>query len=116
MADLDLQLLWDLAQLLTDAEVRATVAPEDVNPPGAWVTLEEFSTRTVRGDLRLTVVVYLIVPNTDHRRALEQLQALYNKARTVVTPDGPVRAQGLLLPSAPDEPLPALRVPLYINP
>jgi hypothetical protein len=114
MPELTFQPLIDVAQLLTTAGMRATVTPEDVDPPGAWVTLEEFSQRTVRGDLRVTAAVYLIVPNTDHQRAMEQLAELYNLARTVLTPDGPVRSQGVILPSDPGQPLPALRLPLYV--
>jgi hypothetical protein len=114
MADLSFQPLQDVADLLTAAGLPTSTNPEDVNLPGGWVTMEEFSTRNLAGDIRVTAVVYLIAENTDHRRAMEQLAAAYNLARTVLTPDGPVRAQGVILPSAPTEPMPALRIPLYV--
>lgn len=114
LPDLSFQPLQDVADLLTGAGLRAALDPQDVDPPGAWVTLEEFSQRTVRGDLRVTAAVYLIAPNVDYRRAMEQLAQLFNLARTVLTPDGPVRAQGVILPADPTQPLPALRLPLFV--
>lgn len=107
--------LQALAETITAAGVQASLDPEALNLPGAWVTLEQFTRWTVQGGMRLQAAVYLIVPNTDHRRALVQLADLFNTVTTVLSPDGPVVAQGVLLPSAPSEPMPALRVPIHLN-
>jgi hypothetical protein len=113
--DLSLSDLEQLVYLLTAAGVPATLEPEDVSLPGAWVTLESFETRTLKGTPRITAAVYLIAENKDHRRALEALRDLYNSTRTVLRPDGPVVSQGVILPGAPTEAMPALRVPVYLS-
>lgn len=104
----------DLRLLLQDVGVQASLDPADLNLPGVWLTVETIQAWTVRGTLRLTCALYLIAPNVDPVRALEELTDLYNTVRTVLTPDGPVALQGVILPSAPTEPMPALRVPVYL--
>lgn len=111
---LSFQPLEELARLLTAAGLPSSVDASDLNLPGGWVTLESFTSRGMGGDIRLTAVVYLIVPDTDPSRAMPQLAAAYNQLRAVMSPDGPVVAQGVILPSAPTEPMPALRVPVHL--
>jgi len=107
--------LAGLVDLLEAAEVRAAQDPAEVNTPGAWVTLESVVPATLRGDYRLEAVVYLIVPDQDHRRALAALADLYNQVvPAVLTPDGPVVAQAVVLPDT-STPLPALRVPVHLH-
>lgn len=104
----------ELGYLLAAADVTSSTSPEDLSLPGVWITVDSFAPRTVKGDLRITAALYLVVPNVDTTRAMEQLRDLYNQVRTVLTPDGPVVAQGVILPSAPTEPMPALRLPLFL--
>ena len=103
-----------LVDLLDGVGVKCTTDPSELNLPGVWVTVDEFQARTLRGDIRITVSLWLIVPNVDPMRALEQLAELWRTVRTVVTPDGPTRTTAVLLPSAPTEPMPAFRFPLYL--
>lgn len=112
---LDFAPLADLVEALKAAEVRASLDPAAVNLPGAWVTLEAVDPVNLRRDLRLAAVVYLIVGDTDYRRALDALAALFNAVvPAVLTPDGPVVPQGVLLPDT-STPLPALRVPVHLT-
>lgn len=105
--------LHDLCAVLEGAGVRASADPATVTPPGAWVTVENINQLTVDGQLQLECVVYLIVGDTDHRRAYDKLAELYNLAATVLVPDGPVVPQGVILADTPT-PLPALRVPVNL--
>lgn len=103
-----------LVQLLRGAGVRADTDPAKLNLPGAWVTVEDIRPLTLGGQLQLAAVVYLIVGDTDYSRAYTQLAALYNKVVPgQLTPDGPVIAQGVVMPGNPT-PLPALRVPVNL--
>lgn len=112
---LDFQPVVDLAASLEAAGVRASLDPSDVNLPGAWVTVETIQAGNLRGTLILGCVVYLIAPDQDYRRALEALAAAYNlTVPGVLTPDGPVVPQGVILPDT-STPLPALRVPVNLN-
>ncbi len=111
---LDFAPLQTLADAIVDAEVRATLDPAALNTPGAWVTLGEARTATLSGSTRLSAVVYLVVDDTDYRRALDGLADLYNTlVPDVLTPDGPVVPQGVLLPDS-TTPLPGLRVPVNL--
>lgn len=105
--------LLALVESLNAAGVRAALDPSDVNVPGAWVTVEGIQAETLDGSLRVEAVVYLIVGDQDYLRALEDLADLHNATLTVLSPDGKVVPQGVILPSTPT-PLPALRVPVYL--
>lgn len=116
MADqLTFDQVQDLCEQLTAAGVPAVTDPSDISLPGAWVTVEEIRVLNLAGNLRLSCAVYLVTGDRDHRRALEGLAALYNLACTVFRPDGPTRTQGLLLPEAPTQPMPALRLPVNLS-
>lgn len=117
MTTLDFTPLVDLAADLEAAEVRASLDPADVNLPGAWITVESIQAGNLAGTLILGCVVYLIAPDQDYRRAMEALAELYNKVvgpTAVLTPDGPVVPQGVILPDT-STPLPALRVPVNLS-
>ncbi len=114
---LDFTPLVELTEALEAAGVRSSLDPSDLNLPGAWVTVESIQAANLAGSLTLGTVVYLIAPDQDYRRAMEALADLYNRAvgpTAVVTPDGPVVPQGVILPDT-STPLPALRVPVNIT-
>ena len=113
MSNLSGAALQELVELLEGAGVSASVDPAELNVPAAWVTLEGIRQLNLAGELELDAVVYLIVGDQDHRRAFDALAELYNKATTVLDPDGVVVPQGVVLPDNPT-PLPALRVPVTI--
>lgn len=103
-----------LVASLNAAGVRANLDPANLNLPGAWVTVEQIAPLTLAGNLELAAVVYLINPDTDYARAYPALASLYNLVATVLTPDGPVVPQGVVMPGDPT-PLPALRVPVNLT-
>jgi hypothetical protein len=111
---LDFAPLTQLAQLLVAAGMSASVNPEDVNVPGAWVTCDNIRRLPVGGDIQLECVVYLVAAQGDYATSYDQLAELYNQATAAgVYPDGPVSTQGLVLPDNP-QPYPALRVPVNL--
>lgn len=115
MADnLDFGPVQQLVQLLVGAGVRATTNPEDLNLPGAWVTVDTVAPLVLGGPLELRCLVYLVTGDTDYAHALDTLAGLYNRMATVLTPDGDVATQGVVLPGNPT-PLPALRVPVNLT-
>lgn len=113
---LDFAPLVDLVETLNGLdEVRATLDPGELNTPGVWVTLEQVTVANLRHDSRVSAVLYLVAQDQDYQRAYLALQTIYNAiVPAVLTPDGPVTPQGLLLPQDPSNPLPALRVPVNL--
>lgn len=114
MADLTTAPLTGLLDLLEGAQVFATMDPAKVNTPGGWLALDEVRPLNLKGGLELRCSLFLISGDNDTLRAVESLTELFNKARAVLTPDGPVLTQGVVLPGSPT-PLPALRVPIYLH-
>lgn len=113
MDDLDLTQLDALLAALEGAGLFASMDPAEVNLPGGWLALDEVRPFNLAGNLQLRCSLYLISADKDARRAVGVLAGLFNTARTVLTPDGPVVTQGVVMPSDPT-PLPALRVPIYL--
>lgn len=113
MDDLTTAPLTGLITQLEDAEVFTSLDPAKVNPPGGWLAVDELRPHSVAGGLQLRCSLFLITEDRGALRSLEQLAQLLNKARTVLTPDGPVLTQGVVLPDS-STPLPALRVPIYL--
>lgn len=98
----------DLVAALVAAGVSASVNPEDITLPGAWVTVDAIAVLTFGGDVELECAVYLIAGDTDYLRAYTQLEELFTQAATVLYPDGPVIPQGVVMPGS-STPMPALR-------
>lgn len=104
-----------LVAALNTAEVRATVDPSDLNVPGAWVTVEGIQAANLAGSVTLLCAIYLVAPDQDYQRAMDALAEMYNKTVPgVLTPDGPVVPQGIILPDTTTA-LPALRVPVNLQ-
>lgn len=106
-----LQLLVDT---LTGVEVPASTDPAEVNTPGAWVALDRLEPLTLSGGFRVVCSVYLIAPDTNVMRATEQLAPMLRQLLTVITPDGAITTQGVVLPDS-STPLPAFRVPVNLK-
>jgi hypothetical protein len=97
-----------------DPPLGVSMDPAEVNPGrGGWLALDEIRTANLRGQLELRCSLFLISPDIDPKRALSLLAPMLNRLRTVLTPDGPVVPQGVVLPDSPT-PMPALRVPVYL--
>lgn len=103
----------ELVTLIKGAGLEASQDPSKLNMPGAWVTVDQIVPSTLAGGWEIQAVVFLIVGDQDYKRASTRLAEAFNKLHTVVTPDGPVRPQGVLMPGDPT-PLPALRVPVSL--
>jgi hypothetical protein len=112
MDTLSFEPVQQLVQLLVGAGMSASTNPEDVTMPGAWVTVEGVRAITLT-DIQLECAVYLVVGDQDYARAYTALADLYNQAATVLSPDGLVVPQGVVMPGNPT-PLPALRVPVNL--
>lgn len=103
----------ELLTALQAAELEASMDPADLNLPGCWLALDQFRGVNVQGNLRLECRLFLIAGDRDPLRAIEALGELHTKMLQVLTPDGPVVSQGVVMPGDPT-PLPALSVPVYL--
>lgn len=114
-SELDFGNLDDLVELLKDAGIRSVDTDESkINAPGVWIRLDTIRQTQLTG-LTLGLTLFLVVGDTDKRRALKGLQDLWNEVIPVLAaiggPTGPTTRAGLILPGS-TTPLPALAVPL----
>lgn len=94
--------------------IGVSLDPAQVNTPGGWLAIDEVRPcATLAGDVELRCSLYLIAADVDPRRALGKLVPMLTQLGDVLSPDGPVTPQGVVLPDSPT-PLPALRVPLFL--
>ena len=93
------------------AGIRAVIDPRDINPPCAWVTVDQVRDNVLAFNPEVDVAVLLIVPDTGHRIALSALSGLLDQllsaARFVV--DQPIEPESVTLPSG-GSPLPAFKL------
>lgn len=116
--DLTFTDLDDLTEALEVAGVATFLDPREIRPPGVWVQFlgpgSEDNTPLSGGVMRL-VLYPVVAANTDLRRELDNLAALWNQVRPVLQafggPSAEVTTTGLQLPTG-GTPQPALRVPL----
>lgn len=113
MPELTTAAFTELLDALNAAGVQASMDPAELNLPGAWLALDTVGIANVQHKLRLECRLFLISNDTDPLRAVEALGKLYDQATSVLTPDGPVVTQGVVMPGDPT-PLPALAVPVYL--
>lgn len=104
--------LIDAAAAL-DPPVYISMDPQEVNPPGGWLAVDELPRINLAGDVRLDCFLYLIAPDTDPERSLETLVPLYQQLLTILTPDGTPQTIGVVLPDS-GTPLPAIRIPVNL--
>lgn len=96
------------------AGVPASVNRAQVETPGAWVVPTTLEITTLAGGGAVAVDIVLVVGDTGDRSALERLDALFDKVRTLdLAFTGPVDTSYALVLSGP--PLPAWRVPVTLD-
>lgn len=105
--------LDQLLELLRAAGLKASMDPADLNLPGVWLAVDTVDVANLKGDLRLGCLLFLIAGDQDPRRAIGVCSAMFQKVLTVLSPDGAVQTQGVVMPADPT-PLPALRVPVNL--
>lgn len=103
----------ELVDLLSATGLQASQDPAELNMPGAWVTVDQIIPSALAGGWEIKALVFLIAADQDYARATAALAEAFNLLHTVVTPDGPVQPQGVIMPGDPT-PLPALRVPVSL--
>lgn len=106
---LDFAAVDDLVAALRGAGLRADVDPALLNPPCVWVNVTGIDLNILDG-LTINTEVVAIVPDKNHKRAMQELAELFNLVTDVVDPTGPTLARGTVLPDNPT-PLPSLVVP-----
>lgn len=106
--------LAELVKLLRTAGVRCEADPAQLVPPGVLVSLTGFAAFTLDGIYAPTALVRAVVPDSAPDKAATELVGLVNTVLTVVAPDGPITALGLVLPNDP-APLPCLSFPLNLT-
>ena len=94
--------------------IDATVEPPEVNPPSAWIAARRLDTETLGCRWRVVVDVYLIVPDTGIRYALDTLDGLLARALDALDAadleiDGTDLDQSVTLPTGGGQ-LPAYRI------
>jgi hypothetical protein len=85
-ADRIVPALQDLADLLTEAGVRATLDRRNLEVPGAWVRPDSAGPYTL-GAAKARASVLLVAPQAGDREALEDLCGLLDDALTVIDPE-----------------------------
>lgn len=100
--------------ITTEAGIPATTDPRNVNPPGAWVGLDQLTDPILYGGwATATAVVMLVAPDVGHPRALTILSDLLDTLGVAV-PVSTVAADTATLSASPT-PLPALRCTVQIE-
>lgn len=94
---------------LDDNKLRVVTRLTDINPPCAYVALDEIDHYNVGGEIGWRL--YLVAPNTDEDRAITGLQALLDVVLPVVSPADLTRYVGLRVPEQ-QQTLPALFIKL----
>jgi hypothetical protein len=106
--------LEGVAQVLRDAGVRASVDPQNLNPPCAWVSTSKYAVEYLCGEGILTVDIYLITINNGVPQAIKSLQSMLTRALTVLEPEGDVSlAESVSLASGGDG-LPAYKITITV--
>lgn len=99
---------------LGDAGVAASVDPRGLNPPCAWVTLEQIDASLLCGDITASAVVLLIAPDNGMVTAIDTLTDMLDGVLEAGLPVDP-----LIRPDTANigvgAPLPALRLTIPIG-
>lgn len=108
--------LQETAARLTTAGVRTSLERGEVHLPGAWLAGQTAQLVTLAGGARLRCHLYLVVADNGDIPSSKQLWQLLDKTLAVLDPDGDIdTTYGLVLPSNPQVPLPAFRVPFDLD-
>lgn len=89
--------------------------PADIVAPGVLVQLVDFTRLTLDGGWSLNLNLVLVVADSDGGPGpAAALTPLLNLVLAFATPDGPIQARSIQLPSGP-APLPGLVFPLTVR-
>lgn len=109
----DFSHLEDLADKLEAAGIRqASTVPEELNLPGVWIQVDPVTGIELDHLAAYTInlVLHVITPELDHRRAMKALTVDLARVTSVIDPTGPIRPETVALPQH-TQPMPALAVP-----
>ena len=94
--------------LAGEAGIPASLDPDSVQVPGAWIRVQRVTPTTLGGGATVRLQVHLLAPAVGTLEAWDLLSELLDKALTVIDPDEPVNtAANVVLPHTPTQPLPA---------
>ena len=82
-----------LVDVLRAAGVRADTDSTKVVLPGCWVAGVDYRPVDTLGCDSWVATVFMIAEDRDHPKARAQIEALWAKVKTAVTPDSPLRPQ-----------------------
>lgn len=102
-----------LLQDLADAGVSAAVNPGEIQVPGAYVSARELALTRLDGGGRVTLHVWLVVPDAEEDQALPGLWALLDRALGVLdvdTTNGDTIQLASTLVVRDEGPLPAFQI------
>lgn len=106
--------LGRLAQEITrDTGIPATINPNRVDIPGAWVALKELDLESMaRGEVVATASVYLVAADLGTTLAVEHLTSMLDDLLRLVEDRYPLNTEvtTITLPSFGQVPLPAIEV------
>lgn len=106
--------LGRLAQEITrDTGISATINPNRVDAPGAWVALKELDLESMaRGEVTATASVYLVAADLGTTLAVEHLTSMLDDLLRLLEGRYPINTEvtTITLPSFGQVPLPAIEV------
>lgn len=105
--------LTALTDHITEAGIRADLDPAQLSLPAVWVRPTAVALDLLAAT-SIAVELVCIVPDTDHRRALEALEALAGMVLDLIDAGGDVLLTTVQLPEQPS-PLPALVIPTTLH-
>lgn len=103
--------LQPLVDALTAGGVPATLDPQNLNPPGAWIQLESLQHNILRGRSTIRARIYLVTGDAPAATVLDQLDQLLTATLAVATPNTPLDTESVTVTLPNDStPLPALQL------
>lgn len=106
--------LGRLAQEITrDTGIPATINPNKVDIPGAWVALKELDLESMaRGEVTATASVYLVAADLGTNLAVEHLTSMLDDLLRLLNDRYPINIEvtTITLPTFGQVPLPAIEV------
>lgn len=108
------QALEQLADELTALGIPATVDPQRIKLPGAWVALRTILATRLDGTSEVEALVYLVAGDYATPAVLDELGAMLDKVSQYAA-DARVEAVTLSVPNYAPAGLPALAVPMFVE-
>jgi len=108
-----LEVVADLRDTLDAAGIRTEQDAGALTPPGVLIQVTALDTLTLTS-LEVSMRLLLVVPSSDHTRALVELVALLEEVAALLDPAGPITSGSVVLPGDA-APVPALVFPLTLT-